>query len=61
MNKKERLLYDCCYEEKHSEGKKSVDELFLRLLDIMDMEDWRIGGWLIWVKIFVQNVENILQ
>lgn len=38
MNQKEQLLYDYCYEEKHSEGKKAVDELFERLLSIMEME-----------------------
>ena len=39
MNKKEQALYDYCYEEKHSEGKKAVDDLFIQLLDIMEMVD----------------------
>lgn len=39
MNKKEKALFDYCYEEKHSEGKKAVNDLFDRLIDIMEMGD----------------------
>ena len=39
MNRREQLLYDYCYEEKHSEGKEVVDDLFARLLDIMEEQE----------------------